>query len=246
MPNEGALDVSNLEHRLDAIELFHGLPEEAVREFEAVCSWQGFEEGDQVFDKASDTLEVYFVVTGSVRILSYVTPEREVALADVHAGNFFGELAAIDSKERSARVVATESSVLASIEGPTFVRMMMKYPLIAVRVLQRFARIIRSLDARVTDLSTLTEPQRVFVELVRLAQPDPRRPGGWYIPDVPNHKEIASWAGTSKESVAQAIGELARARVIERKSMNLNILDFEKLRSMARAGQPPLGDGTRH
>jgi len=89
----------------------------------------------------------------------------------------------------------------------------------------------------VTDLSTLSEVQRVYVELVRLAQPDGKRASGWVIPDMPNHKEIASWAGTSREAVAQAIGELARDGIVERKSMNLLIRDWNKLQLMARAGQ---------
>lgn len=222
---------------LEAIELFSELPSEAIREIEAVAHWHHFAAEEQVFDKDSDTLEIYFVVKGAVRILSHVHDDREVALANVIAGNYFGELAAIDGKERSARVVAAEESVLASLEGKTFIDFVLKYPLIGLRVMERFARIIRTLDNRVTDLSTLSEVQRVYVELVRLAQPDARRPNGWHIPDMPNHKEIASWAGTSREAVAQAIGELARDGVLERRSMNILIHDWQKLQTMARAGQ---------
>jgi len=226
-----------VEGGLDKIELFSGLPEEALREIEQKAKWHHFAADELVFDKATDTLDVYFVVSGAVRIMSHVTGEREVSLADVAEGNYFGELAAIDRKDRSARVVAARESVLASLTGDDFIAVMMKYPVIALRVMERFTRIIRSLDTRVTDLSTLSEVQRVYVELVRLAQPDPRRPNGWCIPDMPNHKEIASWAGTTRESVAQAIGELAREGILERRSMNMLIHDYPRLQSMARAGQ---------
>jgi len=222
---------------LEKIELFSGLPGEAIREIEGMAKWSTYETDQQVFDKDTDSLDVYFVVTGSVRVLSHVRGEREVALANVLEGNYFGELAAIDRKERSARVVSAEPSVLAALNGPAFVDIMMRFPVVGLRVMERFARIIRALDSRVTDLSTLSEVQRVYVELVRLSQPDPRRTGGWYIPDMPNHKEIASWAGTSREAVAQAIGELARAGILERRSMNMVVHDWANLQRMARQGQ---------
>jgi CRP-like cAMP-binding protein len=156
-------------------------------------------------------------------------------LANVVAGNYFGELAAIDGKSRSARVVAMEPSVLASVDGPAFIAFMMRYPIVAVRVLERFSRIIRALDSRVTDLSSLSEGQRIMLELVRLAKPDPRRADGFYIPDLPNHREIAGWAGASREAVAQTIGELARMGVVERRNMSLVVRDWEKLQALARS-----------
>lgn len=220
---------------LSEIELFAGLSPDALAEIEAKVTWQRFAPGEEVFDQENDTLETYFVVSGAVRILTYVRPDREVTLAHVTAGNCFGELAAIDGKERSARVIAVEPSTLASLDGPAFVDIMQRYPVLALRVLERFARIIRALDDRVTDLSTLSEAQRVMLELVRLAKSDPRRPDGVCIPDLPNHKEIASWAGVNREIVAQTIGELARMGVVERRSMSLVVHDWPKLQAMARA-----------
>lgn len=220
--------------KLHNVDLFTGLPPEAVREIEELAQWARYAQGELVFDQESDCLDVYFVVSGTVRILSYMHSDREVALATIPAGNYFGELAAIDRKERSARVVAIDETVLARIDGSRFIEIMMKYPVIALRVLERFARIIRTLDARVTELSTLTEPQRIYVELVRLAQPDPRRPNGRYIPNAPNHKELASWAGTTRDRVAQAIGELAREGIVERKHPNLIVRDWTRLQLMAR------------
>lgn len=221
---------------LEGIGLFSGLPPEVMREIESLCRWHRFAAEDEVFDKDATSLDVYFVVQGAVRIMHQLEGEREVTFANISAGNYFGELAAIDGRERSARVVAAADSVLASLERKAFIDLMMRHPVVAVRMMERFVRIIRTLDSRVSDLSALSEVQRVYGELIRLAQPDPRRPGGWYIPDLPNHKEIASWAGTARESVAQAIGELARQGIAERRSMNIIVHDWARLQQMARAG----------
>ena len=219
---------------LKEIDLFAGLPPDAVEDIEAEATWHRFAPDDQVFDKESDTLEVYFVVSGSVRILTYVRPDREVALANVGAGSYFGELAAIDGKARSARVVALEETLLASVDGSVFTAFMARNPTVALRVVERFARIIRALDNRVTDLSILSESQRVVMELVRLSKPDPRRADAYYIPDLPNHREIASWAGASRDAVAQTIGELAQLGVVERRNMGLIVHDWSRLQALMR------------
>lgn len=230
----GVINMSLAEGGLARFELFSGLSSEDVAAIEARCSWHRFAAGDQVFDKESDTLEVYFVVAGAVRILTGAE-EREVALADVVAGNYFGELAAIDGMKRSARVIATMDSVLASLDGPSFLEVLNLHPQIGVRVLERLTRIIRNLDRRVTELSTTSESQRVYSELLRLAEPDPQRQEGWCIPDLPNHKEIAAWVGTTREAVAQAIGELARDGVVRRRGIGLVIADWPRLQLLARA-----------
>jgi len=222
---------------LDSILLFADLPAETVESIGASANWREYAAEEQVFDKESSSVDVYFVVSGKVRILRQIDGDREVALADLGPGNFFGELAAIDGGERSARVVTIEPSLLASLDGAAFKTVMREFPMVAERVMLRMAQVIRTLDNRVSDLSALNEGQRIMVELIRLTRPDPRNEGGFYIPDLPNHREIAGWAGTDRDAVAKCIGELTRMGVVERRSMSLMVRDWPKLHVMASAGK---------
>lgn len=225
--------MDNRGHGLHKVELFDGLSPDAVASIETQCTWLHVAADQQVFDKESDTQDVYFVVAGAVRILTAGPDDREVALADVSAGNYFGELAAIDGMRRSARVIATSDSVLALLSSGDFLALMRRHPEIAMRVLNRLSRVIRSLDSRVTELSTKNDKQRVFAQLLRLAQLDAALPDGRIIRDLPNHREIAAWTGTSKETVAQAIGELARQGIVRRRGMGLVIPSWRDLQEMA-------------
>lgn len=215
--------------RLDGIDLFEGLSAEDLDDIARQCAWRQVPAEQQVFDKNSDTQDVYFVVGGAVRILTPGLGEAEVALADIRAGTYFGELAAIDGMRRSARVVALIDAELASLPAPDFLELMRRHPEIALRVLSRLTRVIRNLDSRVTDLSTKTDSQRIFAQLAQLALPDPASPETRLIPDLPNHREIASWTGTSKEAVAQAIGDLARDGIVRRKGVGLQIPQWDAL-----------------
>ena len=220
---------------LGPIHLFEGLPKDLVASVAAQCRWDRLAAGEQVFDKDSDTLDVYFVRSGGVRILTTGPDGREVALADVPAGQYFGELAAIDGQRRSARAVASSESEIATLAGPAFLALMRQYPDLALRVLERLTRIVRSLDSRVTELSTESEAQRIYGQLLRLARPDPANPQSWIIDDLPNHKEIAAWTGASREAVGQTIGELARDGIVRRRGMGLVVADRQRLTLMTNA-----------
>jgi CRP-like cAMP-binding protein len=220
-------------HDLSKIALFAGLAPEAIREIASIATWRDVPMGETIFDQETDTLEVYCVVDGAVRILTTVG-EREVTLAEIAHGNVFGEIAAIDGQPRSAKAVASVDSVLASIDGPAFVKILLKHPGIALKIIQRLARVVRGLDKRVTTLSTLTEEQRVVIELLRISEPDPKIPNGWYIPTMPVHSDIAGWAGTSRDIVAQTIGKLAREGVVKRRGMALVICDWPQLQMLGK------------
>lgn len=232
---------------LRGFKLFDDLSDEVVADFSAAAHWRRYEANEIIFDQASDTLECHFVFSGRVRLLSCLDGGEAVTLAEVKAGDLFGELAAIDGQPRSAKAVVVTESVVASVEGPVFTELLQRHPVVSVRMLRRLGRIIRSMDVRLANMSSLEPDQRIMVELIRIAEPDLRVPGGWIIPFAPSHGELAGWAGVEKGMVARTIGELARDGLLRRRGGSIVFLDWQKLQAMAkpRSGRdwadPPRG-----
>jgi len=219
---------------LRGFKLFEDLPDEVVDDFSRAANWRRFQADEVIFDQASDTLECHFVFSGRVRLLSCVDGAEAVTLAEVKAGEVFGELAAIDGLPRSAQAVVVIDSVVASIEGPVFVGLLERHPVTAVRMLRRLTRIVRSMDVRLANLSSLDPSQRVMVELIRIAEPDQRVSGSWIIPFAPSHSDLAGWASVGKEVVARTIGELARDGVVRRRGGSIVFLDWQKLQYLVK------------
>lgn len=220
-------------HGLDSTALLAGLSPAALRAVEQTCRWTELKPGDIVFEREDDSRDVFFVVRGSVRAMNFLGSEREVSLADLPVGSHFGELSAVDNRERSARVVANEPAVIAALARDDFLAMLHAHPQVTVKLLGDFASIIRTTNQRVFSLSMLTPRQRVYLEILRMAEPNPKGDGSWLIEIVPNHNEIASWAGTDKLEVANAIGSLVRDGVLERKFKSFIIKDHTRLKSLA-------------
>jgi CRP-like cAMP-binding protein len=223
---------------LAGIPLFADLNAEEQAEVAKLCTWEECKPGALVFDAETDRLEVYFIVRGSVRILAHVPDGDPIPLSEMGAGNYFGELAAIDGLPRSARVEAAQPTLLASLKGADFLSVLERHPPLARKVMIRMARVIRSMDTRVANLTALSPDQRIAVELLRLAEPDPRAPNGWIITELPSHKELADRAGTTKEVVAQTIGELTQDGVVQRRDLAMAITNWSQLQVRARAPIP--------
>ena len=171
--------------KLVGIRLLSSLNAKAFRSLEKTCTWRRYDANEQIVDRSSSSRDVLFVVEGRVHIVNYSLSGREIAYATVSAGGYFGELSAIDGEPRSATVVALERCLLAGITPELFNDLLLPHADIAIAVMRGLARIIRICDDRIMDLSTLGAVQRVYVELLRRAKPDPVTAGSWNIYPMP-------------------------------------------------------------
>lgn len=223
-------------HRLDGIPFLSSLSSEDLSNLAKRCRWRRYRAHEQILDKDSTDSDVYFVVSGSVEIVNYSMTGREVAFAVLQRGGIFGELSAIDGAPRSASVVAVKDSLLASMPASMFTQLVVGNPEMVIMLLKGLARIIRSNTERIMDLSTVGAVQRVYLEIIRLAEENRPADGEqWRIAPVPTQKSIASRASTTRETVARSMSQLISAGIIERHRDGLLIEDFSRLQRLAGA-----------
>tara|TARA_R110002096_G_scaffold227847_9_gene417229 strand:+ start:2209 stop:2898 length:690 start_codon:yes stop_codon:yes gene_type:complete len=227
--------------RLAEIKLLSGLTAAERERLSQRCAWRTYRKDETVVERATEDRDVYFLVSGSARIVNFSLSGRPVAYATLRAGEFFGELAAIDSAPRSATVVANEPSQLAALSPRDFIDLMQSQPEIGLAVLRRLAFIVRSCDERIMDLATLGAMQRVILELCRLAKPDPITPGSWMIYPCPAQREIAGLASTTRETVARVFTQLQDGNQIRRKGRSLYLNDRKALEALAQRLAPGSG-----
>lgn len=160
------------------VPMFRSLPRATVKALDARCDWRRVAAKEWVIDYQDDGIDVFFVVAGAVRVLIYAKSGREVILADLEAGGFFGEMAPIDGHARSASVLAVTNALVATMPGTVFLEVLHDHPEVSMYVLKLLATRVRELDNRVLEYSTLDVRHRVSCELLRLARPTPTIPGG--------------------------------------------------------------------
>jgi CRP-like cAMP-binding protein len=211
------------------VPMFSALPRAAVKALDARCDWRRVTAKEWVIDYQDDGIDVFFVVAGSVRVLIYAKSGREVILADLEAGGFFGEMAPIDGHPRSASVLAISDAVVATMPGSVFLEALHDHPEVSMYVLKLLAARVRELDNRVLEYSTLDVRHRVSCELLRLARPDPKNSRRGVLAPAPTQAEIASRVSTSREAVVREMKFLERQGYLLRQKDALVLNDMPGL-----------------
>ncbi len=138
--------------RLDGIELLSALSADTLRDLESACRWRECGADDVVLERDSDENDVFFIVSGAVEAVSYTADGGKVSFARIEAGDFFGELSAIDGQERSASVIAIEDSLVARMPADKFNQLVLVHPELATHLLRRLTQIIRTANSRIVEL----------------------------------------------------------------------------------------------
>src|SRR5436190_11294040 len=102
-----------------------------------------FAAGTVLFEEGQPGDDMYIVVSGEIEIRRQVG-ESERVLAVLPAGEFFGEMAILNSRPRSATAVVKTNARLLVIEGKTFEAMMRARPEIALRIIKALATRLES------------------------------------------------------------------------------------------------------
>lgn len=224
---------------LAGIDLFKALAPAERQAVERRCRWRTYRDGEQIIDRENDTQDVFFVISGLTRVVNYSPGGREVSFDEIGPGGFFGELAAIDGRPRSAAVIAKTTTLAASLPPAAFREILTTYTPVASALLHRMAAVIRGSTDRIMDLSTLGAHNRVYAELLRQAhEADPasftQSSNRARIHPMPVHSDIASRVSTARETVARVLSDLTRKGILEREHDALLILDIARLTQMVK------------
>jgi CRP/FNR family cyclic AMP-dependent transcriptional regulator len=217
---------------LRTVALLQSLSPERLEGLARDCTWRTFETEQRIISRADPNRDLYFVVSGRVRVTTYSAAGRQVTFRDYGAGEHFGEVAAIDGMARSADVVGLAPGLLASVSAATLWRMLREEPVIAERLLRDFASLVRRLSERVIDLSTLGVHQRLHAEVLRLALEAGVKANRARIDPAPKHADLASQLSTYREQVTRELSQLAKRGVLGKDGRALVVLDVARLQKM--------------
>ena len=218
---------------LSKLPLLSSLSEREIAIVREQCDACSFDPGDIILERGEHDKSVYFMIYGCAHVLNYSSSGRAVTYASASKGEMFGEMAAIDGLPRSAWVCAISHCKLIRIREKTFMGFVKNNSTFAISVLQKLSSNIRELDRRLINILSLGAEQRVCMEIISMAEPDPEAPGRYRVLEMPTHSNFANLIGSSRETVARILGRLKTDRLITLSGKGLEISDRKKLESRA-------------
>ena len=187
--------------------------------------------GTDVVSPGDASSQVFLLLEGRLQVRLVTQDGNEAILRDLDPGEFFGELAAIDSGPRSAWVVALSDCVVARIRADTFSTAAIHIPAVAEWMHKRLIAQIRDLTHRWFELNALQVRSRLHCELARMCG---TADAPLVIDSAPTHAELAARIGTHREAVTREMGYLTRCGILGQASpRRLTVIDPAALRRLA-------------
>lgn len=178
--------------------------------------------------------DVYFILSGLVRIMTVATNGREVPFVELGPGWNFGEIAALDAGPRSSTVCTAEPSRLARLTARQFHQVLEEQSGVMRAVMSNLASRVRSLSARVVDLTALKARDRLIEELLMRARPIAPEADVAVIRDKPTQQALANAIGTWRETVGRDLSSLRAKGIISTDRRTLTVHSLERLRAERR------------
>ncbi|MEY4591841.1 MAG: hypothetical protein RIR18_736, partial [Pseudomonadota bacterium] len=216
---------------LRKIPLLEGLPDEHLAVLVESMRLKDFSKREFVIHKGSQGDELFFLLEGRLMVVDVAPDGKETGLNFLTPGDFFGEVAVIDSLPRSASIVAVSVSQVAILPKAMASELIYHTPVIAERMLKHIAgRLRASTDFRAL-LGISNAFQRIYALMRLLAKPDPGQL--MTIENMPTHQQMALMANTSRETVTRALHNLHHMTIIEKDNQRMIVRNPTELNALA-------------
>jgi uncharacterized membrane protein len=131
---------------LRQVPLFESLDHETAHELCELLESVNCKAGAVLFRTGDDGDAMYLIEEGRVRICVRTKDGHEVTLTELQRGDFFGEMALLDGKPRSADAHVTENARLAVLSREHFLSFVRSNPNVALELLTALANRLRRTD----------------------------------------------------------------------------------------------------
>jgi uncharacterized membrane protein len=145
------IKLSDEAHHLSRIPLFKDLDAAELEKLAEMVTQVEYQAGEVIFHQNEPGDALYAVESGSVRIWVRDEDVQEVTLSELKPGDFFGELAVLDSGERSATATALENTVLHRLARTDCHQFLLEHPSCAIDVVRAITGRMRETNRLVTE-----------------------------------------------------------------------------------------------
>lgn len=216
---------------LKKVPIFSGLSAKDIEKIVAVTHQRKYRKDNIILIEEEAGQTMFILMSGQVKISRISEDGREVILAVMGEGDFFGELSLLDGQSRSANVTVIKDSEMLLINREDFLSLLNEFPQIAIQLLRELASRMRKSDSQIKSLSLKNATGKVTGTIHRLAEDIGILEGNRVrIDNLPTQQDLANMAGTSRETISRVLQKLANEQYIKKEGSKLIIQDYERFK----------------
>ncbi len=184
--------------------------------------------GTVLFHEGAPGEEMYIIQSGKVKISRRIRGV-EKTLATLEKGEFFGEMAILNDKPRSAAAETIEDCEMLVIDRKTFDALIRGNAEIAVRFIKRLADRLRETNDQMESLMIKDSTSRLVSILAK--QVRERKKDGEFLMTI---DDLAGVAGIELSQVKIILEKLASVRIVELTGDKVHIMNQDQVDKLLR------------
>ncbi len=158
--------------------------------------------GRAVFSAGEMSQSLYLILSGRTKVQMSDAEGKEVILAVLGPGEFFGEMALIDEQPRSATVVTLEACEFLTINKEDFHACLAKNAEMAMLIMRGLVKRLREADRKIESLALLDVYGRVARVLLEFSEIEGHQR---VLRDKLPRQDVAKMIGASREMVSRVM-----------------------------------------
>ena len=210
--------------------LFAPCPEGVLADVGRRLRHRHFRRNEVIFHQGDPGDALHVITDGAVKILLPSAEGDEAIIATLQPGDFFGELALLDGRPRSATATTVEPTETLSLPRDVFHELLDKHPELRDALFAALATLLRRITKHVEELHFLDLAGRLAArlsELARQAQPGVTRAIELDWPYT--QSDLAAMIGGTRQSVNRLLADLIDDGVVRLEHERLLIADLDAL-----------------
>ncbi len=193
--------------------------------------------GQVIFEEGEPGAQMFVLQSGQVQLTRRLQGQH--ALVDtLDPGDFFGEMAIVNNKPRSATAVALDESRLLCIDAKTFEAMVRGNAEIAIRLIKKLAGRLEQANSQVESLMRMELGHRLVHHIRRLADQDTTL-GGAPTRIAGSAHDLAEALGAPADEVAACLKRMAEAKLLVIEPHALRIAQLSELDRLLESERHP-------
>lgn len=184
--------------------------------------------GETLFREGDEGDQMYLIKSGKIRIVKEMSKGEEKTLAVLEAGAFFGEMAVLDKRPRSASAISETDTELIIVNRDVFLRKINENPFIKY-VISTLTERLRKTDDMLKYSSVHNEQMRFIHYLSDKGRKNDKGTGEYIDTGIDiQGKEITNMIGLSSNKIKEFLNRLTKYNIVELQD-TIIIKSMEKL-----------------
>lgn len=192
--------------------------------------------GDAVYRQGDLGDSLMVLLSGSLKVTNVTAEGKDIVLGFLKPGALFGEIAALDGRERTANVVALEACEAAAIYRRDLLPVLRANPDAMLALMDGLCARLRS-TIRLVECHSLDTDARVADGLVRLCNEHGQPAGSAIAIDLKlTQRDLGNHLGLTRETVSRTLADFREAGLVEISGSTILIINHEALIAIATGG----------